>query len=197
MKRTNPGPILAAALAMAVTTLTACTDRDPPPVEIPTANSSVPAPTPSTPSPTPSATPLTAAEAKQQALVAYMGMQTAFAAAGQTSDPDYPDLRKYTTGAALDLFTTALAKRKKEGVLSRGETVNHAKVTAVSPAKAPTKAVVEDCMDTSKTELYKANGGPVSQDKGGFRLALANLELANGSWKVTDLAVRGVGSCKP
>jgi hypothetical protein len=197
MRRTNPGPILAVALAMAVTTLAACTDRDPPPVEISSSSSSAPAPAPSSPLPASSAAPVTPEEAKQQALVAYMGMQEAFDAAGQTSDPDYPDLRRYTTGSALDLFTTALTKRRKEGVYTRGQTVSHAKVTELSPAKAPTKAVVEDCMDTRKTVLYKANGEPVSSDKGGYRLAIADLKITEGVWKVAALAVQEVGSCRP
>ncbi|MFI1996825.1 hypothetical protein [Actinoplanes sp. NPDC020271] len=179
--------------------LAACGKGSSPPVELPTSGSSAPAAGTSSPSPPPpsSAAPLTPDEAREQALAAYTGMQDAFEKAGRTSDPDDPDLRKYTTGAALDLFTTALAKRKKEGVVSRGDTINHAKVTSVSPAKAPTAAVVEDCMDTRGTALYKSNGDPVSSEKGGFRLALADLKLANGAWKVTQLAVREVGSCKP
>lgn len=197
MRRTRSRPTVAGALAITLLTLTACFDSDPPPADIPITSSPAPAPAPSSPSPAPSVTSMTAEEARQQALAAYMGMQDAFEAAGRTSDPDYPELRKYTTGAALDLFTTALTKRKKEGILASGGTVHHAKVTAVSPAKEPTSAVVEDCMDTRKTALRKANGDPVPQDKGGYRLALADLKRADGIWKVTALAVREVGSCRP
>ncbi|GIE89740.1 hypothetical protein [Actinoplanes regularis] len=198
MRRTNnPRSTLAAVLAMALIPLAACTDSDPSPVQMPTTGVSAPAPVPSSPPSVSSAAPVTPADAKQQALAAYLGMQDAFAAASRTSDPDYPDLRKYTTGTALDLFTTALTKRKKQGVVTRGDTISHAKVTSVSPAKAPTQAVIEDCMDTRKTALYKANGDPVSSEKGGFRLALADLKFTNGAWKVTALAVRGVGSCRP
>ena len=193
MRRTTPLSILAVALLL--TGVTACTDSDPP-IEMPTGGSSATTLAPSSPSPVSSAAPVTAEEAKRQALNAYLGMQAAFEVAGRTSDPDYPDLRKYTTGAALDLFTTALTKRKKQGVVTRGGTVSHAKVTSLSPPKSPTLAVVQDCMDTRQTALYKTNGDPVPQDKGGFRLALADLKLADGAWKVTALAVRGVGSCK-
>ena len=194
MRRTASRSTLAAKVLL-LALLAACDDSSPP-VEMPTAATSAPASASPSPSPVPSAAPVTAEEAKQQALEAYLGMQTAFAAAGKISDPEYPDLRKYTTGAALDLFTTALAKRKQEGIFARGGTINHAKVTEISPAKAPTKALIQDCMDTRKTGLYKPNGDPVPQDKGGFRLALADLKLVGGTWKVTDLAVRKVGSCK-
>ena len=52
-------------------------------------------------------------------------------------------------------------------------------------------------MDTSKTSLYKANGQPVPQDKGGYRLTLVDLRRLDGAWKVTTLAIRKPGTCKP
>ncbi|GAA0447913.1 hypothetical protein Aca07nite_73420 [Actinoplanes capillaceus] len=183
---------LALALTMA---LTACGQDDSAPSATPTSLTLSAPPASVAPAPTPSAVPTTAGDAKQQILDAYMGMQAAFAEAGKTSNPDYPGLRTYTTGSALDLFRTALAQRKKDGVLARNGTVNHPEVIEMSPTKEPTKAVVQDCMDTRKGSLYKPNGDPVPQDKGGFRLALADLERIDGTWKVTDLAIREVGTC--
>jgi hypothetical protein len=188
----------ALAVALLLTaSLAACTDDPSPPVAVPTADTPAPAPASSSPSPAPSAAPVTPEEAKRQALETYLGMQAAFEEAGRAGDASFSTLQQYTTGAALDLLTTALINRKKEGVLARGETVHHAEVTAVGPAKAPTKATVQDCMDTRKSSLFKPNGDPVPQDKGGFRLALSDLKRTEGTWKVTTLAVREVGSCKP
>jgi hypothetical protein len=196
MRRTTARSRLAGALAL-VALLAGCAEGESPP-PTGTSASSPPAavPTPSSPSPAPPTAPVTAEEAEQQVLDAYMGMQAAFAEASKTSDPDYPDLRKYTTGSALKLFQTALAQRKKDGIIARGGTINHPKVTELSPVDAPTKALVTDCMDTRNGSLYKPSGEPVPQDKGGFRLALADLERSDGTWKVTALAVREVGTCK-
>ena len=193
MKRT--GSRLGLTTAVALTALlVACTDGKDPPTALPTTGA--PAPTFASPSSAPSAGAETPEQAKQLAIDTYLGMQTAFSKAGQIGDPAYPDLPRYATGGALDLLTTALTNRKKEGILARGETVHHPKVTTVSPPDAPTKASVQDCMDTSMSSLYKPNGDPVSQDEGGLRLALANLERTGGIWKVTTLAVREPGTCR-
>ncbi|KAB1109125.1 hypothetical protein F6X54_20225 [Micromonospora aurantiaca] len=193
MKRTASQWGLAAAVALAAL-LTACTDDRASPPATPTL--SAPSPEPASPSSAPPASAETPEQAKQRALDTYLGMQAAFAKAGRIGDPTNPDLSTYATGAALDRLTTALKNRKKDGILARGETVHHPKVTTVSPPDAPTKASVRDCMDSSKSSLYKPNGDAVPQDKGGLRLALATLERTGGTWKVTTFAVREPGTCK-
>lgn len=180
--------------AVVATLLTACTEDTATPTATPTSNPQVSV-SPTTPAP-PSVAAETPEEAKRRALDSYLGMQAAFSKAGRIGDPAYPDLQRYATGAALDRLTTALTNRKRDGILARGETVHHAEVTTLSPSKSPTKASIQDCMDSSKSSLYKPNGGSVQQDKGGLRLALANLERTGGSWKVTTLAVREPGTCK-
>jgi hypothetical protein len=178
---------LTALLAVAAT-LTACTDSDEPAITLPSATSP-----PSTPSPTASATATTTPE--QQILDVYLGMQRAFAKAGEAADPNYPDLSRYAGGAALKVLTSGLTSMRSNGLRARGETVYHPQVESLQPADSPTKAHVRDCMDTSKAEAYKANGDPYKDTPGGLRLVIADLERVDGAWKVTGLGVHAVGSC--
>jgi hypothetical protein len=84
---------------------------------------------------------------------------------------------------------------RDEGLRSKGDTYFHPKVEQLAPAKAPTKARVRDCMDTTRATAYKVNGAPSTDTPGGRRLVIADLELAGGVWKVTGLGVHEVGSC--
>jgi len=188
---TRTGILAAAALAAL---LAGCTHKDQTPNALPTSA----APASATPSPSASPSPAadTPDQAKQHAIAAYLGFQTAFQKAGAAGDPEFPDLAKYGTGAALQLFTNGLKANKTQGLLSRGAAVFHSAVTSLSPPAAPTKASVQDCMDTSKTERYKADGSAYKDSPGGLRLVLADVERIGGDWKVTGIGIREVGSCK-
>jgi len=190
MKRTTACTGLMAAIVLAAL-LAACTDDKQPPTVPPTSAS-----TPASPSASPSAAAETADQAKQHAIDAYVGMQTAFEKASAAGDPAYPDLPKYATGAALTLFTNGLKANKTQGLLGRGQSVFHPQVASLAPPAEPTKASIRDCMDSSKTERYKADGSPYKDSPGGLRLVLADVERVNGEWKVTSVAIREVGSCK-
>lgn len=187
MNRTIRTIAMASVLAVA---LTACTDTEEPPITLPSATTT----TTLTPSPTASATPTTTPQ--QQALDAYLGMQNAFLKASETADPDYPELSRRTAGTALQQLKAGLTSMRNEGLRGRGEAVFQPKVESIEPASAPTKARVRDCMDTSKTQRYKANGDPYKDAPGGLRLVIADVEEVDGAWKVTGLGVHEVGSCK-
>jgi len=195
MTRTTATITLVAGVALAAT-LAACTKNGDPPVVLPSATSSpsaasTPAPTATpVPSATPTGTP------QQQVLAAYLGMQNAYVRATELADPAHLDLAKYAGGDALRLLTNGLQAIHDNGLRGRGVSVPHPRVESLQPANAPVKARVRDCMDTSKSELYKANGDPYKDTPGGLRLVIADLERLNGVWKVTGLGVHEVGSCK-
>jgi hypothetical protein len=132
---------------------------------------------------------------RREVLDAYLGLQEAFEKAGEIPDPGYPDLSRYASGAALELLTTGLTSMRAEGLQNSGRTVFNPQVTQLSPAKAPTRARVQDCMDTSRTHLRKVSGAPYKDTPGGRRLAVATVERAGGTWKVTGLGIHDVGSC--
>jgi hypothetical protein len=188
---TRMGLISAATLAVL---LAGCTKDDDPPTTLPTS----PAPTSATASASasPSAAAETVDQAKQHATDAYVGMWNAFMKASELGDPTYAELPKYADGLALTRLTDGLEASKAKGLLGRGQSIYHPKVESVAPPAAPTKVSIRDCMDTSKTEQYKADGSPYKDTPGGLRLVLADVERINGVWKVTSFGVREVGSCK-
>lgn len=190
MKRTASRLGLLAVIAIAAT-IGGCATN--PPATLPI--STVPTP-PSANSPTASTAAAETPElAKQHAIDAYVGMQNAFLRASELGDPSYPDLANYAAGDALVRLTEGLKTNQSKGLLSRGEAVYHPHVESLSPSTSPTKASLRDCMDTSKTSRYKANGESYQDSPGGLRLVLAEVERINGTWKVTSFGVRQVGSC--
>lgn len=186
---------LSAFALVAATTLAVgagCTSKQQPPATAPTSGTPSAGASLATGSQPASHTPQSAS---QQAIAAYIGMQNAYQAASRLGDPSHPDLAKYATGDALALYTDALNRSKAKGLLGRGQALFYPKVTALAPPAAPTKVSIEDCMDTSATSQYKANGDPYQDTPGGRRLVFADVELRDGTWKVFSLAVRSVGSC--
>ncbi len=175
------------ALAVAATG-TACTSTAEQPVALPS-STTTPVQATSTTSPSQTATP------EQQVVDAYLSMQKAFDKAGQTSNPDDPDLPKYAAGAALTLLRNGLRSMRGKGLIAKGETINHPKVESLTPPDAPRAARIRDCMDTRDDVAYKANGEPYKDTPGGFRLVIADMERIDGFWKVTGMGVHGVGSC--
>ncbi|SCE63875.1 hypothetical protein GA0070216_10143 [Micromonospora matsumotoense] len=193
MKRTTILIGLCSAAALTVL-LAGCTHDDNPPTTLPA--SAVPTSAAASPSAAAAAAAETADQAKQHVIDAYVGMQTAFEKASAASDPAHPDLPRYATGAALTKLVAGLQASKEQGLLGRGQTIFHPQVASLAPPTAPTKASVQDCMDSSKTERFKADGSPYKDSPGGLRAVLADVERINGEWKVTSVTIRGVGSCK-
>jgi hypothetical protein len=193
MTRTTHRAIAAAVVVLAATLATAACNKDkqpngaPPTTATPATGSSTAAST--------SAAPQSREQASQAAIDAYVGMQRAFLKATETADPAHPDLAKYATGEALTRLTDALKNYQTQGLRGRGDVAFHPSIESLAPADAPTKAQVRDCMDTSKTSLFKANGDPYQDEPGGLRLVRADVERVDGIWKVTGFGVHGVGSC--
>jgi hypothetical protein len=192
MTRTTHRAIAAAVVVLAAALASAC-NNDKQPTTAPPATT---APASASPSAAPtSAAPQSREQASQAAIDAYVGMWNAFLKASELGDPAYAELPKYTSGLALTRLTDGLKANQANGLLGRGQSVYHPTVESLSPPTAPTKASIRDCMDTSKTALYKADGSPYKDTPGGLRLVLADVERINGVWKVTSFGVREVGSC--
>ena len=145
----------------------------------------------STPAPNP------AEEAGELAVDAYRGMWLAFADAATTSDWQSPKLSQHATGTALSTMTRGLYGDRYRGVVSRGQPILNPRVASSEPAQAPTKIVVTDCGDsTNWTRHYADSGQPADDEPGGRRHIDAVVEKqADGSWKVVEFGVHGVGTC--
>jgi hypothetical protein len=157
-----------------------------------------PSPSPSLTLSAPSPSPVDSAVAAVQAAVgAYQNMWVAYNTAVQVPDPNDPNLVKYASGTALKNLVNGLQSIKSQGLKGTGSVVTNPKVTAVSPTSAPTDVSLSDCLDTSGTHIVRAGPGPAYSDSpGGRRLTTATVQRqSDGSWKVTDFGIRGVGTC--
>ena len=183
--------VCATGVAVGIASLAACSADDKRKSEqhgITTASPSVSAPvTPGTP---------TARTPQEQAVASYVALQLAYLEATKRADPAHPDLAKYASGDALQQLTAGVASIRSKGLRGQGNVVPHPSIESMTPANAPVQARVHDCLDTSQSELYKANGDPYQDTPGGLRLVIADLERIGGTWKVTGLGVHEAGSCK-
>lgn len=135
--------------------------------------------------------------AGQQATQAYVGMWQAMAGAGETSNWQAPELVQYATGNALTTITRSLYADHFNHVVSRGKPVNHPTVSTVDPPNNPTTVRINDCGDSTNWLQYKeGTNQPVDNSPGGRRSIAAEVKKqADGSWKVDQFAVEGLGSC--
>lgn len=133
----------------------------------------------------------------QSALDAYRGMWKAYQDALAIPDPAYPDLARYATGTALDTLTKGLRSVKDQGLKGTGIITVSPKITAASPADAPTDIEITDCLNDAESHIVRASpGSPYNDTPGGHHTTTAVIKRqSNGTWKVTDFGVRGVGTC--
>jgi hypothetical protein len=136
-------------------------------------------------------------QAQRDALAAYLGMWDAFVTAAATSDWQSPKLSQYATGLALSTLSRGLNADRDKGLVSKGSPTHNAQLSSVEPAANPVKVTISDCSDSTNALKYRADDGqPANDGAGGRRLIKATVEKqADGSWKVTDFGVQGVGTC--
>jgi len=135
------------------------------------------------------------AAAERDALIAYRGMWSAFVEAGKASDPDSPDLRKYASDQALSLIVSALYTNREQKEVILGELKIDPKVTALTPADAPTEAKILDCVNDEKWLEYKASGGLANDVPGGKHRTTATVKRGAEGWKVSSFTLEGSGTC--
>jgi hypothetical protein len=135
--------------------------------------------------------------AKQAATLAYLAMWRDFATAGHTSNWQSPLLAQHATAYALQVMQKSLYTDHQNGVITRGAPVDHPRVKSVSPGTDPTVVMIADCGNSSQWRKYEAKTDqPAPGSPGGRQAITAEVRRQpNGSWKVDQFAVEGVGSC--
>jgi hypothetical protein len=133
----------------------------------------------------------------RSALDAYRSMWNAYLKAVQVPDPTSPELARYATGDALTTLTKGLQSLKDQGLKGTGEIGVSPKITAFSPAGAPTDIDIADCLDTTQSHIVRASpGSPYNDTPGGHRRVQASVQRqSDGSWKVSGFGVQAVGTC--
>jgi predicted lipid-binding transport protein (Tim44 family) len=179
--------VLALAVVLASATA-ACTPKQSP-HETPTPNTSLHAPSPAASSPDPRAE-------VQKAVAAYTNLLNAYAAASNSGTTDTTELSKYATGSALQLLSKGLADNKAKGLHSQGTPgIDPPHVTEISPVNDPTTVEVTGCVDDTHWQLYNSSGQLVDSGPSGRRPTSAQIDRSGGVWKVSSLAIQGVGTC--
>jgi hypothetical protein len=185
---TNSNRWLGCVVPVALLALAACTLK-PAPQGTSTANPSLHAPSPAQSSPDPRAE-------VQKAVAAYTNLLNAYVAASNAGTTDTTELAKYATGNALQRLSKGLADNKANGVKSQGTPgIDSPRVTEIAPANDPASVVVAGCLDDTHWLLYKYNGQLANNTPGGRRSTSAQIDKSDGVWKVTSLAIQGVGTC--
>lgn len=125
-------------------------------------------------------------------------MWAAFEKALSIPDPSYPALRQATIGDALTILVKTVQSAKDKGLKGTGGAKFNPEVVEVSPATSSIKVTIRDCLDTSGSRLVKATAGgaPYKDPPGGRQLTIAIVQRQDdGSWKVSSVGTRDVGSC--
>jgi len=135
--------------------------------------------------------------AKQQAMTAYLGMWNDFVSAAATSDWQSRKLGQYATGLALSTLSRGLYADHSNHLVSRGAPTHNTQESSVDPPANPTTVTVTDCSDSTKALKYRTDNGQLANDSpGGRRLINATVQKqSDGSWKVSDFGVQGLGTC--
>lgn len=133
--------------------------------------------------------------ASRGAVLAYRQMWSAFVAASRTSDPDAPDLRRYTQGQALKLIVSSLYTNRDQGKVTKGNVSLNPRVTAMTPHDDPTQVSVLDCVDSRHWLEYKASGGLWDREPGAKHRTTAVVKRSHGTWKVDSFVLTGGGTC--
>jgi hypothetical protein len=155
----------------------------------PTPTASLHAPSPAVSSPDPRAD-------VQRAVAAYTNLLNAFVAASNAGTDNITDLAKYGTDGALQLLAKGLADNKAKGLHSQGTPgIDPPQVTEIASATDPTMVKVAGCVDGTHWLLYDGNGRLADSGPNGRRRTGAQIDKSGGAWKVSSLAIQGVGTC--
>jgi hypothetical protein len=177
---------------MTVTAVTAC-------VSHPAKTTAAPAPSAHSAAASPSPSPMASMEVEQAqveaAIAAYRGLWNAYVANLSHPNPNDPALRQYASGDALKVFVSGLTSVKNQGLAGKGTLVLNPKQNDIELQDSSPLVGIGDCMDTAATHLYKIDGSSYHDTPGGHRRVAAQVRLIAGVWKVTEIAVYGVGSC--
>lgn len=135
--------------------------------------------------------------ARDNAVSAYRAMWDSFAVAGTNADWNSELLGEHATGAALEDLRRSLRTDQNKGLVSKGKPVLAPTASSAEPAADPTKIMIADCGDSTRWLKYRKDNGLLADDvQGGRRLIKAMVEKqADGTWKVSDYGVHGVGTC--
>jgi hypothetical protein len=140
----------------------------------------------------PSTGPTTTADPSSAILAAYRAHWADVIEAGKTADWRSPRLDDHATGEVLQTVRDNYRQRQAAGEVVKGTVRLHPSVISVIGSTA----TLRDCNDVTDFLRYDAKtGAPREQRKTDIAGLQVTLQLVNGNWLVSKIAVKG--PCKP
>jgi hypothetical protein len=132
----------------------------------------------------------------EAAAAAYVRFHDVLDEAAAIPDPNYPPLDEVAAGRGLEAARSALESLADQGLRNTGKHTFEFEVKDWAPADQPTEVALIVCSDSSDTLIVDVSTGEAAEGEDyGKRRIEALVELREGSWIVTDLAVGAMGSC--
>ncbi len=129
------------------------------------------------------------------AVAAYERYWAPITAAFAAPDGDFSEFSAVAGGTALDYAIAIEQRGIDEGVHGAGAMSHQITVEDELVSDAATQFVLSDCADSSGTTVLDAEGQPVAGEAYGPSRIQARVELVEGQWLVTVIAVQELGSC--
>jgi hypothetical protein len=104
-----------------------------------------------------------------------------------------PHLADHATGQALTTNRAVIKYDHDQEIVGRGRPVLHPTATAL--AGTVDEVSIKDCLDDSRWLQYRSSGALLNDMPGGRHRVAATVFFAGGEWRVSYLAVGGVGTC--
>lgn len=115
----------------------------------------------------------------------------------ESPDGDFTAFEAVASGQALEYARSIEQRGVDEQVHGSGEFTHDIEVKDSLINTDTMQVVVTDCSDSSGTQVLDANNEPVAGEQYGPKQIEARVELIDGVWLVTVIAVQEIGSCTP
>ncbi len=134
----------------------------------------------------------------EAAIAAYLRFDSTLDEAAAIPDPEYPQLEDVAADDGLVVAQEITQSLLDQGLRNTGRHTYEFEIKDWSPEQNPNQIALIVCTDSSDTQVIDLDTGePASGEEYGKRHVEALVELRDGRWLVTDIAIRGIGSCLP
>ncbi|MCH7229964.1 hypothetical protein L0U85_03690 [Glycomyces sp. L485] len=134
---------------------------------------------------------------EQAAVAAYLRYWEVVTAAFEDPDGDFTEFDAVAAEQALEYAQSIEQRGATEDVHGAGAMTHEVAVKDSRIDDEAQQVVVTDCADSTDTQVLDTDGRPVAGEEYGPSHVEALVELVDGRWLVTQIAVQEIGSCTP
>jgi hypothetical protein len=137
------------------------------------------------------------ADPGEAAIAAYTRYWATLMQSFTAPDGDFSEFAAIAADQALEHAQLTEEGWIADGVHGDGAIVHHVTVKDSLITDEVQQVVLLDCADTTGTRVFDGDGNPVEDEQYGYREIQSRVELLDGYWIVTAMAVQEIGSCDP